>query len=221
MIEAIPSRALFRFEIAIQRIRKPPLLSGDVSRWDERFAAPALCQLDGQTPFADVFWAWDDDAFYASYRVRGKKSPPECDTAAWWKKDGFRLCIDTRDARDIRRATRFCRLFYVLPVGGGPRGKAPLVGTHRMSRAREPAPEVDLSAVRTAVRVERDGYGLEIAIPTSCLTGWDPVEHPRIGIFYKVKDVHLGGQQLSATDDMGWNVDPSTWATGVLTPASA
>ncbi len=58
---------------------------------------------------------------------------------------------------------------------------------------------------------------MEVAIPAACLTGWDPGEHARIGVFYKVKDIRNGSQNLTVTDELGWNTDPSTWATGVLT----
>jgi len=62
-----------------------------------------------------------------------------------------------------------------------------------------------------------DAYRIEVAIPTGCLNGFDPLEHPRIGIFYKIKDTQLGEQFLYASDELGWNSDPSIWATGVLT----
>jgi hypothetical protein len=76
---------------------------------------------------------------------------------------------------------------------------------------------VDLAPIKVASHVERKRYFLEMFIPASCLNGWDPAEHPRIGLFYKVKDVLHGAQHLSADDEMGWNVDPGTWATAVLT----
>ena len=72
-------------------------------------------------------------------------------------------------------------------------------------------------ASRSRPTCKRRSYSLEVAIPAACLSGWDPVEHPRIGFFYKVKDTCCGDQHLTADDDLGWNVDPSTWATGVLT----
>jgi hypothetical protein len=70
--------------------------------------------------------------------------------------------------------------------------------------------------IKVAAQIGRQGYSLEVALPGACLHGWDPVEHPRIGVYYKVKDTQLGSQHLSADDELGWNVDPSTWATGVL-----
>ena len=85
-----------------------------------------------------------------------------------------------------------------------------------MSRAKEPPPSVDVSRIKVGVQIDRRGYSLEAAIPATCLNGWDPAEHSRIGFFYKVKDTHHGAQHLTVDDDLGWNVDPSTWATAVL-----
>jgi hypothetical protein len=217
MLDQLPRRALLRFEIPIHHIDRAPRVDGAVSKWPRRYLAPALVELDDRAPLADVYWAWNDDGFYAAFDVPNRSAPPTCDPDHWWKLDGLRLCIDTRDARENKRATRFCHFFYLLPVGGGHGRTQPIIGQHRMSRAKEPAPAVDLSRIRMAAHVERKRYSVEVAIPGDCLAGWNPAEHPRIGVFYKVKDTRLGEQHLSTTDDMGWNADPSTWATGVLT----
>ena len=217
MLEHLPARAMFRFEFPIHHMAKSPLLDGDIAKWDDKYAAPRLYEIDDDAPFADVYWAWNEHGLIAAFHVYERTGLPQCDTQHWWTKDGLRLCVDTRDARDIRRATRHCRFFYFLPTGGGPRKKSPVVGTHRMSRAKEAAPTIDLSLIKTGVYMDRHSYTMEVAIPAACLTGWDPAEHPRIGIFYKVKDMRLGSQNLTVTDDLGWNMDPSTWATGVLT----
>ena len=33
---------------------------------------------------------------------------------------------------------------------------------------------------------------------------------------YKVKDAHNSQQHFTVDDDLGWNQDPGTWATGVF-----
>ncbi|MBI5865060.1 MAG: hypothetical protein HZB38_11250 [Planctomycetes bacterium] len=215
MLDQLPHRALLRFEVPVHYMPRAPRLDGGVAKWS-RYLAPPLIELDGQPAFADVYWGWNEDGFYAAFDVPNRSGPPRCDTQAWWKLDGVRLCIDTRDARENKRATRFCHFFYVLPTGGGRNREDPIVGTHRMSRAKEPPPAVDVEKIRVASHVESRRYMIELAIPGECLNGWNPAEHPRIGLFYKVKDTRLGEQHLSATDDLGWNADPSTWATGVL-----
>lgn len=216
MLDQFPRRALFQFELPIHHIARPPRVDGDISKWNRKYLVPPLVELEDEPAVADVYWAWHADGFYAAFDVPNRNGRLQCDAKEWWKHDGLRLCLDTRDARDIRRATRFCHFFYLLPTGGGKDGKRPVVGTHRMSRAKEPPPDVDVSLVKIAAHVERQRYSVEVAIPAACLSGWDPVEHARIGVFYKVKDTHLGSQHLTADDELGWNVDPSTWATGVL-----
>jgi hypothetical protein len=217
MLESLPRRALLRFEIPIHYIDRTPRIDGNARKWHAKHLLPPLVELEDREPFADAYAAWSDDGFIAAFDVPDRAGPPQVDAQAWWKLDGVRLCLDTRDARDIKRATRFCHFFYALPAGGGPRKADPIVGTHRMSRAKEPPPAVDLAQIKVASHVERKRYFLEMFIPASCLNGWDPAEHPRIGLFYKVKDVLHGAQHLSADDEMGWNVDPGTWATAVLT----
>ncbi len=216
MLESLPKRAFFRFEFPVHRMAKSPRIDGTIKKWGREYLAPSLHELDGAETLADVYWAWNDEGFFAAFDVPNRKGPVSCDTEQWWTRDGLRLCIDTRDARDVKRGTRFCHFFYILPSGGGRDRKAPIVGLHRMSRAKEHPPLTDTSPIRVATHLERHHYTLEIGIPSHCLNGWNPAEHTRIGLFYKVKDTGLGTQSLTVTDDLGWNVDPSTWATGVL-----
>lgn len=215
MLDALPPRAFFRFEFPLHLLKRTGSVDADLRKFQRKHMLPSLTELDGQPAFADVYFGWNEDGIHVGFDVPNRRGPLECDPTHWWKKDGLRLCIDTRDARDLKRATRFCHFFYMLPAGGGRDGKQAIIGTHRMSRAKE-VPAIDASELRVAARVQRSGYTLEAAIPASCLTGWDPAEHPRIGLFYKVKDEVHGSQTLSIGDDLGWNVDPSTWATGVL-----
>jgi len=217
MLDLLPRRAFFRFEFPLHYHRAPLKLDGELKKWSRKHLLPSLVALEGRAPFADVYMAWNEDGLYAAFDVPDRRGPLDCDAAQWWKKDGLRLCIDTRDAREIKRATRFCHFFYILPTGGGPARKQPVVGVHRMRHAKEPPPAVDVSLIQIGAHVTRGGYTLEVGIPAGCLNGWDPAEHPRIGVFYKIKDTTLGEQHLSATDELGWNADPSTWATAVLT----
>jgi hypothetical protein len=217
MLDLLSRRAFFHFEIPVLYCARPPRLDGDARKWSQKYMAPALVEVDEHEPFADVYWCWNEDGFYAAFDVPNRTSRPHCDTKEWWKKDGLRLCLATREMRDVKRATRFCHFFYLLPTGGGRDGHAPVLGTHRMSRAKEPPGTTDLSQARIAAHIGREGYSLEVAIPGTSLFAWDPAEHPRIALFYKIKDTQLGAQHLSVDDELGWNADPSTWATGVLT----
>jgi hypothetical protein len=216
MLGPVPRRTFFQFEIPLHYCTRVPQIDGDVSKWTRKYLLPPLVEIEDGKPIADVYCGWREDGFFAAFDVPNRPGRLHCDARQWWKGDGLRLCLNTREARDIKRGTRFCHFFYLLPTGGGPHGRSPIAGVHRMSRAKEPPPPVDLSLVKIAVQVDRRGWSVEVALPAECLTGWETADHPRIGLFYKVKDTHLGSQHLTADDELGWNVDPSTWATGVL-----
>lgn len=213
MLDILPKRAFLRFELPILRRAAFPVVDANIDKWEPRYLLPPLVELEGQRPIADVYLAWNEDGLLAAFDVPGRRGPLRCRLDEWWKGDGVRLCIDTRDTRDNRRATQYCHFFYALPTS--PSGR-PVVGVHRMSQAREFSPPGDVRRIRIASRIAHDRYSLELFIPADCLHGWDPLEHPRIGLFYKVKDTTLGQQHLTVTDELGWNIDPSTWATGVL-----
>lgn len=216
MIELICRRGFFDFEFPLRQLKRAPRLDGSLRGWTQAHRLPALVEIEGVEPFADVYAGWDADGLAFAFDVRGHSGPPRCDTQHWWKQDGLRVCVDTRGQRDVRRGTRYSHFFYFLPVGGGSRRREPVAGVHKLNRARETPPATDITRLRCAVSLRDRGYVLEASIPGACLNGWDPVDHRRIGLFYKVKDAELPAQHLNGDDEVGWNADPSTWATAVL-----
>jgi len=172
--------------------------------------------MDGATDFADIWACWNESGFCLAVKVQGKRKPLRCDSARFWDGDNVRLCVDMRDARSNRRATRFCRQFYFLPCGGGKRGKAPAAGVGRIQRAMAEGPVVPDGALEIASSVNKSGYFLEAYISSEALYGFDPDEHPRIGFYLLVEDAELGQQFPTVGDDLSWHRDPSTWPTAVL-----
>ena len=57
----------------------------------------------------------------------------------------------------------------------------------------------------------KSGYRLELFLPAAALTGFDPEEHPRLGVCYAVRDSELGDQFLSVNGDFPYMDDPSLW----------
>ncbi|NLX22099.1 MAG: hypothetical protein GXY55_10610 [Phycisphaerae bacterium] len=97
----------------------------------------------------------------------------------------------------------------------GRRGGRPLpADAERLASADERRP----SPISSKERLPADVYTLEAHIPQTALSGFDPIEHSRIGLYVMVEDRDLGQQYLTVGDELNWHVDPSTWATGVLTP---
>lgn len=216
MTGLVPNRLLFRFEIAL-RYRKSSQIDGNLSDWSDKYLLPVLDRLDGGTPFGRIWMGWNESGLLIACRVEGRRSAFQCDPKAFWKGDNLRLMTDMRDARDNRRASRYCQQFFFLPAGGGKHGDEPVVGAARINRATENAPSVEPGLIRIAAKRDADVYTMQAYIPAEALAGFDPDEHRRIGIYTMLEDRDLGQQYLTVGDDLNWHVDPSTWATAVLT----
>lgn len=219
MNELIPTRFLFRFEIPIFRLDAPPTIDGRLNDWDERFTLPPLHAIEGQSGFARALLGWHETGLYFACEVTGKQRALRCDAKHFWKGDNIRVMTDMRDAREARRATRFCQQFYFLPTGGGKSGASAVGGAHKIQRAQADAPRVSGNLPVASV-VKRTGYTLEAHLPAEVLSGFRPADNPRIGIYTIIEDSELGRQFLTIGDDLCWYHDPSTWATGVLAPAA-
>lgn len=217
MPELIPNRFLFKFEIPIYRCPRPPRIDGRAADWDERYLLPALPELDGEQGFGRVYVTWNEAGLYVGCTVDGKTRLPKCDAAQFRRSDNLRLMTDMRDTRTIRRASRFCQQFYFLPMGGGENGKAAVAGSAKIHGAVQDAPLVPPDEIAAASKVARTGYSLTAHIPAGALHGFDPLENPRIGLYYMLEDAELGQQFLTVGDDLNWWLDPSTWAAAVLT----
>lgn len=213
----IPNRYLFKFEFPLIHSSKPPKIDGRADRWDQRLLLPPLYELDGEPPTGDVLATWNDNGLYLGCVVRGKRRALRCNPALFWKSDCLRIMTDMRDTRDIRRATRFCQHFYLLPAGGGRGGNDPVAGNAKVHRAIENAPPVQAPRIPIAAHHFDDGYALTALLPAGALSGWNPSEHRRIGLFYMLEDTEKGQQSLTIGDDLNWFIDPSTWPTAVLT----
>jgi len=219
MTGLIPNRFLFDFEFPLSHRADPPTIDGKLSGWTDEELLPRLGAIDGQIEFADVWACWNEAGLYIACRVTDKSSPLRCDPKSYWTSDHLRLCTDMRDTRNIKRATRYCQQFFFLPTGGGPKRDQPAAGSVKIQRAREHAPPVPPGRIRVASTVKATGYTLEAHIPADALSGFDPVEHTRIGFYTILEDHDRGQQYLTVGDDLYWYVDPSTWATAVLMPS--
>jgi hypothetical protein len=216
MTGLIPNRFLFSFEFPLRHRSVGPVIDGDLADWTDAELLPSLGEIDGRDEFAEVWACWNESGLFIACHVMNKRKPLRCDPARFWLSDNLRLCTDMRDARSVKRATRFCQQFYFLPTGGGPNGREPVAGVAKIHRAREDAPLVPADRIVVASDVAPSGYSLEAHVPAECLNGFDPVEHPRIGLYYMLEDHDHGQQYLTVGDDLYWHVDPSTWATAVL-----
>jgi len=208
----IPARFLIRACHPCKYIKKMPLKSRD-----EIIDLPESCRLenfaamDGAKNFADVRLAWNERGLGFQVTVRGKEQPLHADAAKPKLSDGVTLWIDTRDARTGHRASRTCHQFHFLPTGGGSDKDEPAFVPAKIHRALQDAPLPSASAVPFRSEMIKGGYRIEAFLSSAALTGFDPEEHPRLGIFYAVRDSELGEQTLSVGHEFPYGEDPSLW----------
>ena len=48
-------------------------------------------------------------------------------------------------------------------------------------------------------------------VPAAVLSGFDPEQHPRPGVYYHLRDRELGDQYLGVNADFPVSDDPSLW----------
>lgn len=163
---------------------------------------------DGKKSFADVRLAWNESGLGVQVVVRGKQLSPASGTLR--TADGLTLWLDTRDARHTHRASRFCHQFHFLPIGGSDQDE-PLFTQTKINRAIQDAPLARPSDVLFQSVTLSDGYRMEAFLSSSAISGFDPDQHPRWGIYYLVRDQELGDQFLGVGWDFPFYEDPSLW----------
>jgi hypothetical protein len=207
----LPARFLFRLSLPCRK--KQPLWTPKGAQLGEEYQLLHLGELDEEKAFADIRAAWSDEGLAFAARVSGKRQLPWCRDSRPDDSDGLRIWVDTRDTHNVHRASRFCHQFIFMPTGGGRALDEPVAEQLLINRAKENAKPIH-PGVLQAVREKRvDGYHLEAFIPAAALTGFDPVEHPRLGFTYAVVDRELGEQSLSCTGEFPYREDPSLWST--------
>ncbi len=179
---------------------------------DEAIVPCLNAELSGQPKFAQVRVAVGKDALFFQADVQGKQKLPWCRESRLEDSDGLHVWIDTRNSREIHRATKFCHRFGFAPMGRGPKADLPFVSWAPINRAREnpPPPPDDQLAIRA--RVTEGRYRLVAALHFNALTGLDLGDFPTVGFYFAVVDRELGWQSLALQPDLPVTDNPSLWA---------
>jgi hypothetical protein len=230
----LPTRFLFRFSAPC--LRRDPLWTEQEEPLEESYRLAGLAELEGRAALADVRAAWSEQGLVFCVIVQGKSQPPWCRSSKIEDSDGLQVWIDTRDVHNVHRAGRFCHRFIFLPEdkkgsgvfvtehpqnrlgkSSGKRLPTPFLASHAeclpIHRAKELPHPVRQGVLQARCRLQTDGYLLEAFIPAEALTGFDTVEHPRLGFTYAVIDRELGEQTFGVGSPMPYQEDPSLWAT--------
>src|SRR6202041_2747200 len=106
------------------------------------------------------------------------------------------LWVDTRDTRDVSRATRFCHRFTApLRLRGTGRKLEVEVVQRPIARAVADAPMSKTGLIESRAELTRSGWSLEVFLPAQTLNGFDPETNRRLGFAYQVAD-HVRNDQF-------------------------
>ena len=84
-------------------------------------ALPDLASLDGRPSWSKLRLAWNPKGLGLVVEATGRPAPTTFDPDLPFAMPGVEIWIDTRDTRNVHRATRFCHRFiaHLVPPGSG------------------------------------------------------------------------------------------------------
>ena len=171
--------------------------------------------LQGKLPH-DFRIGWNETGLFFSLTVSGKQQSLWCRSTQPDESDGIQICLDTRDIKDIHRASRFCHRLLFMPIGGGRDQSHPVSFWLPIHRAKEHPNSIDLSQIKMQSQIGADGYQLIVFLPGKILTGFDPNEHPNLGFHFVVMDREYGNSYFLVAPPLPHDQDPSLWGTLAL-----
>jgi hypothetical protein len=138
------------------------------------------------------------DAQYAVGRPEGFA------TAQFW--------IDTRDTRNVSRATKFCHRFVAnLKVVSRKTVEVEVV-QRPIARAIADPPMSRPGDVSARVDAGRTEWTLELFIPAKALNGYDPENTRRLGFAYQISDHLREDQFFGVGREFPVGENPSLWS---------
>jgi len=172
---------------------------------------PTTGDMCGEELFAEVSAGWDAGGIVLQVVVN---SP--CLQTVYPKVsrgDAIELFFDTRNVKTSGFNTRFCHHFFFLPkpVDGVSAGE---ITVFRSDDAHELCDEKKLS-VKSFLK--KSSYTMDIAIPASCLVGYDPTQFQQLGFSYRISRAYGAPQHFSASsEEYDIGQQPSLWASMTL-----
>ncbi|HBT77493.1 MAG TPA: hypothetical protein DEB39_11370 [Planctomycetaceae bacterium] len=216
-----PKRFLFNFSFPCRHVKE--LWRGDRAPLDETYRLPVIDGLDADenashSDQVDLRIAWNSKGLAFVVIVCGKKQSPWSRQTQPEESDGLQLCLDTRDVRNVHRATRFCHRLILLPGGPGAREEKAAAIWVPIHRAKNHPNPVSVGRITVKSSFSADGYRLDAMIPADVLTGFEPEEYPRLGFHYVLADREIGPRFLALGPPFPHDQDPSLWPTLELIP---
>ena len=212
----LPQAFWFRFRAVCPRIDEIPRgnARGGLLDLPEVCALPDFAGLDGRTSWASVRVGWNPQGLGIAVLAVGRANQT---SAPLERPEGFAdvdFWIDTRDTRNVSRATRFCHRFRAhLTLSHTGKSLDVELTQRAIARALADAPMNASDQLRSQANLTRSGWTLEVFLPASALHGFDPDTNRRLGFAYQVSDHERESQFLGVGRDFPIGENPSLWAT--------
>ena len=133
------------------------------------------------------------------------------------RPEGFAVVkcwVDTRDTRNVSRATKFCHQFMARLEAAGSRRQLNVDVTQRpIARALADAPICRPEIIEARTSWARSAWVLELFLPAQALNGFDPDTNRRLGFAYQIADHVHDDQFLGVGREFPVGENPSLWAT--------
>jgi hypothetical protein len=211
----LPQAFWFRIAAPCPRVEEMPLQE----RRKRLLDLPASCilpvgaKLEGRTPWAEVRLGWNPRGLGVVVQAEGL-GDPKLDAD---RPEGFadvQLWVDTRDTRDVSRATRFCHRFAAAIRLWELGRKLDVEVTQKpIARAIADPPMAGSDQIESRADLTRNGWTLEMFLPAQVLNGFDPETNRRLGFAYQVSDHLREDQFLGVGRDFPIGENPSLWST--------
>ena len=209
----LPQAFWFRVSLPCPKVDAIPRAKGRLLDLPGSCALPDLGELDGRPSWARALVGYNAAGLGVAIEVSDKAGPISPEPERMSGVDGVQVWIDTRDTRNVHRATRFCHRFVASLVPGAGRSLEVQVAQKPIARAVADAPGANAGQVQARAERTLSGWRLELFFPAEALHGFDPETNRRLGFYYQVTDPDRGDQFLGVGREFPVGEDPSLWAT--------
>lgn len=210
----LPQPFWFRLAVPCPRVEGVPKTTGKrLLDLPSSCRLPQTALLDGKEPWAEVRAAWNPRGLAVGVEAQGNLAGLDDDDRPEGLY-GFQVWVDTRDTRDVSRATRFCHRFDArLAPGTGKNSLKVKVQPRPIARAVADAPLARPDLIVAAAERSKTGWRLELFLHAEALNGFDPETNRRLGFAYHVFDPDRPGEFLGVGREFPVGENPSLWST--------
>lgn len=172
------------------------------------FLLPSTTDLLDEEAFASIYAAWNFEKLSFHFEIHTPFQ--KLNEGDFRKGDSVELFIDTRDLKSKGIISRFCHHFVFYPTqiqGFYGREITRFRGEdgHRLCHPEDLLIAPDLS---------KRSYSISVEIPASCLTGYDPIQSPRLGFTYRINRAEGPPQHFAASsEEYVLELHPAVWGT--------